>query len=113
MAAGAGRISGNLNASITRLQQALHKNNRDSRWLPRWLQPARESGRRTEPSIPAEFAIAITRNLQKLISATQQVEVVGQFGQAGKWNFCLRAAMMSRIRSKHDQVNTTDPRAGL
>ncbi len=36
-----------------------------------------------------------------------------KFGQADKWNFCLRAARMPRIRSKHDQANTTDPRREL
>jgi hypothetical protein len=36
-----------------------------------------------------------------------------KFGQADKWNFCLRAARMPRIRSKHDKANTADPRRGV
>jgi hypothetical protein len=33
-----------------------------------------------------------------------------EFGQADKWNFCLKAARMPRIRSKHDEADTTDLR---
>jgi hypothetical protein len=36
-----------------------------------------------------------------------------KFGQADKWNFCLRAARMPRIRSEYDQANPTDPRPVL
>ena len=34
----------------------------------------------------------------------------GKFGQSDKWNFCLRAAKMPRIRSRHDEANPTQPR---
>src|SRR5271166_1293305 len=36
-----------------------------------------------------------------------------KFGQADKWNFCLRAARMPWIRNNHDKAITPDPCPGL
>jgi transposase-like protein len=38
---------------------------------------------------------------------------LGKFGQGDKWNFCLRAARMPRIRREHDQADTPDAQSGL
>ena len=33
---------------------------------------------------------------------------LGKFGQSDRWISCLTAAMLPRIRSEHDEANTTD-----
>ena len=38
---------------------------------------------------------------------------LAKFGQVDKWNFCLRAARMPRIRSDHDETSTPDTCTGF
>jgi TolB-like protein len=38
---------------------------------------------------------------------------LAKFGQVDKWNFCLRAARMPRIRSDDDETSTPDPCTGF
>src|SRR3954462_7380859 len=37
---------------------------------------------------------------------------LAEFGQGDKWRVCLKAAMMPRIRSEHDEADPPDPQSG-
>jgi transcriptional regulator GlxA family with amidase domain len=38
---------------------------------------------------------------------------LAKFGHVDKWNFCLRAAMMPRIRREDDEASAPNPRSGF
>src|SRR3954470_15774171 len=38
---------------------------------------------------------------------------LAEFGQGDKWRVCLKAAMMPRIRSEHDEADPPDTQSGL
>jgi len=38
---------------------------------------------------------------------------LAKFGQVDTWNFCLRAAMMPRIRREDDEASAPNPRSGF
>jgi hypothetical protein len=48
-------------------------------------------------------AALASRHLQ-----SQAERRLAKFGQADKWRFCLTAAKVPQIRSKHDETSTAD-----
>ena len=48
-----------------------------------------------------------------MVSLAQRHSIRAKFGQVDKWNICLRAARMPRIRSYHDETSTPDTCTGF
>ena len=76
--------------------------------------------RRTHnPAFKAKVALAAIKGEKTLAELAQLHDVhpnqitawkrwLAKFGQVDKWNFCLRAARVPRIRSDHDETSSPD-----